>query len=363
MSIIVKTFDQIVSSIMNRLYASGLVDNSNSSTMRTIIEAIVAELDIQYYQIQYIYDAMGIDTATGDDLDKLVSILNVYRDPAKQCTGIVRFARSTPVLYDIPIASGTVVSMRPNIYGKVYEFVTVNDAVLSSGSTWVDVDVMAVDAGNISIPQHTLTIMNNPVFSIDTVDNQYSISGGSDKESDASLRYRAKLALQKLGKATNSALEGAILDIDGVEQVSVLDMHRGKGTSDIIVMCSINPVPQNIINEISSIVASTKASGIDVQVIYPSIVYVNISVSLSILPNVDMDTIRSGVGNSILSYMRSLGNADTMIIKQMERSILSSINTVVDMQTVTPSSNVTCTDTQILRAGTITIDGEVWVNG
>jgi uncharacterized phage protein gp47/JayE len=364
MSITVKTFDQMVDDILDRIIAAniGFTDKSKSSVLRTIVESIVSELDIQYYQLDYVYDSIFIDSATGDDLDRLIAVLSVYREIATYCTGVVTFGRSTPVLYDIPIRKGTIISTKSNINDIVYEFIIDNDTVLPSGSTSVNVNVTARDAGYISVAQHQVIIMNNPIIDIDTVDNIYQIEGGSDKETDVALRVRAKLELRKLGKASNDALQGAILDITGVESVTILDMHRGVGTSDAIIQCTMNPVPVELQTEIANVIALTKASGIDVLTLYPTVVNVNISVNIDLSDgNSNIVAARKATGKAIQDYIVSLNVGNPLVIKQMENKI-TSINGIFDMTTLLPTANTSCGDTEIIRCGTITINGEVWID-
>jgi len=364
MAIVVKTLDQMVDDVLNRIVASGIGydDKSKSSVLRTIVEAIMSELDIQYYQLNYEYGALFIDSCNDDDLDRLVAILGVFREPATYCTTTVTLKRSTPVDHDIPIPKGKILSTRPNVLGVSYNFVVDNDYALVAGKTSIDVQVTAQDVGYISVPQHSLVIMSTPIMEIDTVDNINAFEGGSDKESDIALRARAKLALSKLGKATNDALKGAILDVPGVESVSILDMHRGLATTDAIVRCSSNPVPQETQDAILEAGLKAKASGVDLKILYADVVYVNTSITVTLGAGLTMNTsVKNSIGRAITAYCRSLNTGDPYIVKQMENRI-TDINGIVDMVTILPTANVAYSDSQIIRSGDITINGEVWVD-
>lgn len=362
--VIVKDFVDIVEDILDRIIADdiGFDDKSKGSTLRTIVEAIVSELDVQYYQLQYLYDMMSIDTATGDDLDRLITILNVYRNQPTQCVGIVSFKRENPATYDILIPSDTLISTR-NINNVIYEFVTIEGKVLQTGQTSVDVKAMAVIPGLISISPTMLSVMNNPILGIDSVINESLILGGTDIEADDTLRYRAKLALSALGKATMSALEGILLDIDDIDGVKVLDMSRGVGTADIIITPKSIPPSQELMDEISIAIANTKAVGIHVLPIYPTIETLDVSITLlDITSGIDMVDARNGAGKAILSYMASLKVGSPFIIKQLEASVISLTGFINDMTTVLPIANTSPTVSTIIRIGTITIDGSVWID-
>lgn len=68
-----------------------------------------------------------------------------------------------------------------------------------------------------------VVIMPTPPPGVDGVSNEAPISGGQSAESDEQLRDRAKHALERKGNATLSALKFAVLDVDGVEGVEVVD--------------------------------------------------------------------------------------------------------------------------------------------
>jgi uncharacterized phage protein gp47/JayE len=73
----------------------GVTDVNPGSVVRTIVEAISREVDFLYAQLNYVYEAGFIDTATGRSLDLVSSILGVERKSAEPATGLVTFGRNT----------------------------------------------------------------------------------------------------------------------------------------------------------------------------------------------------------------------------------------------------------------------------
>jgi len=356
MGVITRDLDTMTEAVLDRIVNSnvGLNDKGSSSVLRILVRSILAELDIQYYTMVMNYIAECIDDASGSDLDRVVTILGVPRHPATSAAGKVQFGRATPSVSDIPIPYGTVVSTKQDVSGNVVEFsVTDTDAVLTAGQTIVDVNVSAVVTGKIYITPGRVIVMNNPVQGIDTVTNAVAIDGGSDVEDDVSFRARAKLSLAGLGKGTSSAIESAILAIDGIVDAMVVDQARGVGTSDVIVIGSTIPLPQNLVDMVDSEVRSTKAAGIDIDIIYPTVTNLDISITTNVADNT--------AGTAIMSYLGTLGIGDTFIVNKMERYILNASGAPTDdVTTVLPASNQSATSTQIIRPGTITINGVVW---
>ena len=357
MAIKIKEYETMVNDVLRRITNSTKISNINpGSVIRTIAEAILAEQDIQYYQIDQIFKGMDIDTATGDDLDRLVKILGVVRKSAVPCIANLTFGRSEASDTNIAIPAGSKVSTYADQDGVATEFVvTQSGAYLPAGELSVQVECTAVKAGNIYVPANTVAIMNSPILNIEYVNNDENIYGGSDVESDDEFRARSKEYLSLLGKGTSDSLESSVMEIEGVQDAVCIDLARGVGTADIIVVTATLPPTDELKNEISATIDANKAAGVDVQITYPDVVNVDISVNTTGFTDIDT------IGNGILQYMLSLGIGDPLIVNQLERYIFNAcgVNTM-DVETISPAANVHAGPVQIIRNSTITINGVVW---
>jgi uncharacterized phage protein gp47/JayE len=74
---------------------TGITDVNPGSVVRTIVGAASREIEYLYEQLNQVYLAGFIDTASGSALDLVVSILGVQRKPAEQASGMVTFGRNT----------------------------------------------------------------------------------------------------------------------------------------------------------------------------------------------------------------------------------------------------------------------------
>ena len=357
MAIKIKEYETMVNDVLRRITNSTKISNINpGSVIRTIAEAILAEQDIQYYQIDQIFKGMDIDTATGDDLDRLVKILGVVRKSAVPCIANLTFGRSEASDTNIAIPAGSKVSTYADQDGVATEFVvTQSGAYLPAGELSVQVECTAVKAGNIYVPANTVAIMNSPILNIEYVNNDENIYGGSDVESDDEFRARSKEYLSLLGKGTSDSLESSVMEIEGVQDAVCIDLARGVGTADIIVVTATLPPTDELKNEISATIDANKAAGVDVQITYPDVVNVDISVNTTGFTDIDT------IGNGILQYMLSLGIGDPLIVNQLERYIFNAcgVNTM-DVETISPAANIHAGPVQIIRNSTITINGVVW---
>lgn len=358
MSIVIKDFEEMVNDTLRRITNSTGISNIRpGSVVRTMVEAILAEQDIQYYQISQIFQGMDIDSAVGDDLDRLIKILGVVRKGATACVTNLTFGRSSPLAFDVPIPYGSVVSTYSDNSGGTIEFiVNEEEAVLPAGQLSIQVQCRAKEPGIIYVPMNTVAIMNKPIMNIEYVNNDENIYGGSEQEDDNELRLRSKNVFSSLGKGTCGAIETAVMAIDGVQDVVCLDCARGVGTADVIIVTATIPPPQALTEQIADTVETTKAAGIDVQITYPTTFTIDVSITVT-NTNANADTI----GNAIVEYMSALGVAETLIINQLERAVLNAcINRDADIKVNSPSANVTPGGTQIIRCGTVTINGAVW---
>lgn len=366
MPLVNREFETMVNDTLQRIVDAniGITNTIPGSVIRTIIESLLAEVDIQNYTVDQIYKAMNIDTATGADLDAIVSILSVTRKQATYAEGTVTFGRSDIYNTDIPIQYAQMISTRQNNNGTIYEFiVTEDDAKLVAGNLEVVVNIRATEPGSIYLPANTITVMNTSIIGIEYVTNKIEFAGGTDTETDEELRARAKEALAGLGKGTTSAIRSALLDIDGVIDAVPMDLNRGIGTADFVVITADIPPSIALQNEIDYAISITKSAGIDVDTIYPTILTQNIVITLTNiadqLPIVD-DYIDKA-GNAIVNYCSSLSVGDALIISQLERMIGNAINNIdIDVTTQIPNSNIVPSSTQVIRNGTITINGVVW---
>lgn len=358
-----RDFDEMVSDTLQAITDSGvgITNTSPGSVTRTIVEAILDNVDGTNYYAGYIYDAMGIDSATGEDLDRLVLILGIIRNEATPAVGVVTFSTGdSPYAYDIPIPYGYEVSTRQGSDGEIYTYkVDEEDIVLVAGETSIDVRVKAEATGHQYLPAGSLCIMGESIIGIASVVNQNEINSGNDQESDDDLRKRAKEHVKSFGKCTDNALKVAIENIDGVINCTIVDQYEGVGTTAAIIVPEILPVTEEVSNNINTVVADTKASGIKVFIVYPTIKYIDIDITVTETINDEL------VLEAMSNYINSLRVGQTLVIKQMERKILNAIddnnieNDDIDITTALPSENVTCGSEEIIRVQSITINGVV----
>lgn len=241
---------------------SPLSDINVGSVTRTLSEAIGREVATVYQQIKQAYLAGFVDTAKGQALDLVVSILGVKRKTKEFAVGLVTFFRD-PAAGDgnITIPEGAVLSTDK---GEA-TFVTVEPRTLQRGQVRIDVPVRAGgaskgDAGVVAAG--AITKLAQPIIGIARVTNFEATVLGAEDETDEQLRARAKSVLRGLGKATLAALANAIFENRAI-LAEVFDPNSppAKATPPGTVTLLIETEPERF-PSLQAAVEQTRAAGV-----------------------------------------------------------------------------------------------------
>jgi hypothetical protein len=244
---------------------SPLTDINVGSVTRTLTEAIGRETATVYQEIYNAYQAGFVDTAQGQSLDFVVSILGLTRMGADYAVGLATFMRDPTVDGNISIPDGTQVATAKRIVFETTELRT-----LQRGQQRMDVPIRAAATakGPLGVvPAGAIVALEAPIAGIASVTNFDATVLGSQPESDDQLRARARAALQGLGQATLAALERAIFEERSTLQ-EVRDPNGAPGkTSDagtVALLVSVEPARYASVN---GRVQETRAAGVLASVI------------------------------------------------------------------------------------------------
>jgi hypothetical protein len=214
-----------------------LSQDSVFDTLSTMVARTLAEN--QERALEYVHDSAFLDTATGDDLDRVVAIAGISRFGSVHATGEVRFYRkdgSDPAPRDFVIQKGTVVSTRGREQDAV-SFQTTEEVTMDEGTKEAYANVRAVYGGtdgNIGADQ--AVIMPSPPDGIERVTNPKPIGDpnyvnrngvvntpGEPRETDQELRDRVRRIKAAGGNATVDAIVGTMLNEVKVESVTIIE--------------------------------------------------------------------------------------------------------------------------------------------
>lgn len=239
---------------------SPLSDINVGSVVRTFTEAIGREIATVYVEIYNAYLAGFVDTAEGQSLDYVVSILGLTRYGAEYATGLVSFLRDPASTGAVTIADGTELATV-----KRLSFITTELRTLQQGQQRLDVPVRASGTATGSagvVPSGSIVVLQAPIAGIASVTNFDATVLGAAPESDDQLRARAKAALQGLGQATLAALARAAFDERSVLE-EVRDPNGAPGSTappgQVVLLVSTEPARYASMN---AAIQQTRAAGV-----------------------------------------------------------------------------------------------------
>ena len=202
-----------------------LTDRNPGSVTRLLAESFAREYAVLSRQLESVYDAAFVDTATGRDLDQVAALVGVERRTRTTATGEVVFARRTPAPADVFVPEATLVSTAEV---PAVTVATTEDRVLRTGTLSVAAPVRALVEGPPGVAgANTLTVIHRPMLGIETAANPEALGFSGGDESDESLRSRVRLALQAGGRSTGDAIVGALTSVEGIraQDVRIVEDH------------------------------------------------------------------------------------------------------------------------------------------
>lgn len=196
-----------------------LTDRNPGSVTRLLAESFAREYAVLSRQLEAVYQAGFVDSASGRDLDQLAALVGVVRRRRLSAAGSVVFGRSTPAPADITINAGTRLStLQPPAMG----FETTVDRTLQRGNLTVEVPVQALEPGGAGVvAAGAIAVVNRPILGIEAVANPQPTRFAGSDESDELLRARIKRAHEAAGQATTGALLGALTTLPGLREKDV----------------------------------------------------------------------------------------------------------------------------------------------
>ncbi|MDW4498770.1 baseplate J/gp47 family protein [Sulfitobacter sp. D35] len=186
--------------------ATQLTDFEVGSVTRTLVESIARETARVHAELEGVYRAGFLDTATGRALDNVVALLGVTRVPGGRAVTEVRFQRDDAATGAITIPQGTrIIDAEVTV-----EYETVEPVTMTPAQKRISVEARDVEPGNSPVGAEVLTLLPIPIAGIVSVTNPAPAARGAEAERDAELRDRARAFLQGSERGTLGALRAAL---------------------------------------------------------------------------------------------------------------------------------------------------------
>lgn len=208
-------YDQIQSAIIRRykeVYGSD-IDLANTTADGVFVNDLALIINNILQSFKILYSNLDVNTASGVYLDNLCRLSNVRRKTATQSTAQLQISSSTTT----SLASGTkFVDSTGNTWTYSGQTITI-----SANATPVQIVVTCDTYGAIEASAGSIY---QTLVATDLIVTQNSDAAvGLEDESDADLRARRAQSTGSTGTTVLQSLVGALLDINGIEDVQVIN--------------------------------------------------------------------------------------------------------------------------------------------
>ncbi len=332
-----KKFEEIYTNMVQKSQEKvpTLTDFQVGSVIRTMYESFAYEIGILYEQLNQVYLSAFIDSAEGSQLEMLVALLGIQRGLPDFAEGTVTFQRDLGTdIIEIPV--GTLVTTEDSEKSPKKAYTTIESQIFPANSKTLDVKIQAVEPGEEQVTkEETINIMPLPVTGIKSVINKSPIQfTGKKTETDEELRKRAKIALISSGKASNIALENALLSQPSVKEVKLIERFnepdKKYGLVDIFVD-GVDFSNETKVQSLKSQIDKVRAAGVFVRLQSAILVPIDAVFKIEINPGIKISemerkTIEKSVEESIIAYISQIKMGQPLLFSQLTRQILSVTN-------------------------------------
>ncbi|MBQ7566124.1 MAG: baseplate J/gp47 family protein [Oscillospiraceae bacterium] len=250
---------------------------ADSSDLAVRLYAAAAEIETLYVYGDWVLAQSFPQTAAGEYLDLHAALRGLRRADASAATGTLRFSLDEARSADVTVPAGTVC-----LTAGLTRFVTTEGGVIAAGETSCNVAARAEESGESgNADAGTVTQMALPPTGVSACTNPAAFTGGRDAEDDETLRARVLESFVRLPNGANAAFyETRARSHEGVGGVEVKPRSRGAGTVDVIVAGTAGVPSQALLDEIEDDLASVREIAVDVQVLAPQTVSVDVTAQI-----------------------------------------------------------------------------------
>lgn len=317
-----KTYDEILANMKEKYAELAGYEVSEYSDIDLRFKVLAGEIYKEQVNLEFIKKQMFVETATGEYLDLHATDRGLSRKDSVKATGKVKFSISAALEADLNIPAGTVVATSGSV---TYQYVTDSDAVLTEGSLSVVVNCTAKEGGaDSNAIAGKVNILVTTVPGIETVKNTTAFKGGTDAESDDSLRKRIIDSYSAISNGTNKAYYRSVaLSVAGVTEASVVPKVSGEGTVDVYICNNRTKPTTALVNQVQKIMDEAREINVIVFVLPASPVSVELGFMITVEEGYDFNTVAENVKKAVKDYVNTLPIGEDVIGNHLGKVVLS----------------------------------------
>jgi hypothetical protein len=304
-----------------------LTDLQVGSVVRTLAESVALEIARLYAQLDAVYDAAFIDTATGGSLDRVVALLGIARIRGNRASTAVRFTRAPGTAGTITITAGTrIIDAQAR-----FEYATADTVTMAPNQNTVTVTASDLEPANDPVEANVLTVLPVPIAGVSAVTNPGPASRATADETDAVLRTRAKSFLHGSERATLGALQQALAR----QQIRAEIVEVSDTPGLVYVTPQATDLAPERVAQLKADLEAARPAGVRVEVLAVSVpLPVDMELRLvtqARLPEADLKRAHDGVRAALADYFTGLPLRADASINQIVGRVLA-VTGVEDVQ-------------------------------
>lgn len=261
--------------------------------------AAAAQIQALGIQAEWVLDQSFPQTAQGVYLDRHAAMRGLKRADASKAVGILRFLVDAESAADLTIPAGTVCMTAEEV-----RFQTTENAVLTAGNLYADASAEALEGGSggNAVPGSVAILTACPV-AVTGVTNPAAFTGGSDEESDESLRNRILESYLRLPNGANAAwYEQTAMSHNEVAAAKAVGRARGIGTVDVYIAGESGLPSEDLLAEVQTDLQEKREIAVDVQVLAPTVETVDVTVAVEVKDGADFETVKTAVEQELINF-------------------------------------------------------------
>lgn len=247
---------------------------------------------------------------------------------------------------------------------------TTAEATLSAGTSSVVIACAVQNPGidgNLSAgaidTEYGKGAIGSNIDGIEQVKNDSAFSGGAPAETPEQRQVRFAETVNALNAGTKNGIISAIKGVTGVRNAGMRTAYPFKGTNTIVVDDGSGAISAELKAAVEKVLygdpddianyPGKNAEGIGYQIVAPTIIDVNIGVTIFRLANVSVDpaVIQSDVKTAIEQYVNTRQLGENVLLSEITRVSKNSNAAAYDMVITSPANNVTIPETGFAKTG------------
>jgi uncharacterized phage protein gp47/JayE len=349
MGLKIKGFQEILVGMVDWVSVNSkrLIDFTEGSAIRTILEAVSTELE-EYYFKSYKNMMWAMENSIYEAFD-------FHRKPAIPAFGTVRltFSNSLPSSLVIPKGTkfGTSVKDKEVLY-----YATKQDYLVSEGSTFADVEVHCEKPGVIgNVSENAITMMTNPISFVSKVTNPDRILTGEEQETVDERKQRFNRFIETRARGTVPAILYGTKEVDGVTGAWVDESQAG--LTYVYAHDASGNLSDELKKEILDNLYYYRTASMPVFVNPIVKVEMDIEVEVTVLYEYNKEEFKNNIKYQIENYLDSfVGSQD------FQQSDLNNFIRRIDKVAIknchikSPNGDVKILPSQLIRSGEVTVN-------